>query len=394
MQLLKNYKTRRLRVISADMPLFISKVSQNGIVIYNIVPVDDLTWEFSVSSSDYLKVKALVKKAGDREKLLSSSGIGIYIEKVRKRPVLLALAILCVILSLLLPNWIFFIRVEGNKNVPTKLILEMADSAGVGFGAYRRGIRSEKVKNRLLADIEELSWIGVNTKGCVATISVQERELSQNTKQSNSVGSIVAVRDGVIADITVLRGTPQCKVGSAVNRGQVLISGYTDGGLFVRAEAASGEVFAITNRQISVISDQNMCKRQENKARRDTYWFFVGKKLIKLWKDSGISGATCVKMYETKYVTLPGGFQLPFGVLIQTDIPYSCIHEESESTAWLEDGCRDYIISQMNSGKILNSSMISKSQNGVMSAWCNYTCREMIGQFRYEEIITDYGKSN
>ena len=55
-------------------------------------------------------------------------------------------------------------------------ILERAEYCGVHFGAKAGSVRSEQVKNRLLFEIPELRWAGVNTTGCTAVITVAERQ--------------------------------------------------------------------------------------------------------------------------------------------------------------------------------------------------------------------------
>lgn len=395
MRLLFNaYKMRRIRIVSADMPGIVSKASEGGIVIYHVTPVDELTWEFDSSAENYSKVKDLVENTGGQIKLIRTTGLGTIIDKLKKRPVFITFLIFILGLTLMIPNWIFFVQVEGNTNVPTNLILEVADKVGVGFGAYRRGIRSEKIKNSMCSLIPELSWVGINTKGCVATISVREGEPVKEKEDTNKVCSIVASRDGVISELTVLRGNPLCKVGSAVKKGDVLISGYTDSGLLIRGEAASGEVFARTQHHFPAVIDSNAMVRQSKKEEKRTYWFFVGKKLIKLWKDSGISGATCVKMNSVKYVTLPGGFQLPFGFLIEKEIPFACNRQSVDSSSWQDARSREYLLTQMNAGRILSGEWQPTVDNGFITAECNYSCLEMIGQVRYEETVTNYGKND
>lgn len=388
------YKMQRIRVISADLPGLASKASTQGIDIYNIAPVDELTWEIDISSEDFPKIKGMIENTGGQTTLLRTTGIGAFAERLKKRPIFIAFIVIIFGLTLLLPNWIFFVQVEGNNEVPTHLILEVAEMSGVGFGTYRRGIRSEKIKNSMLSNIPALSWVGVNTRGCVATISVREGEPVKERENTKQVCSIVASRDGVISELTVLRGTALCKVGSAVQKGDVLISGYTDSGLLIRGEAASGEVFAKTQHQFSAISDASALVRQAESGEKRTYWLLVGKKLIKLWKDSGISDATCVKMYEIEYLTLPGGFQLPLGILVQKEIPYAYSTQNVESAPWLEDRCRDYLLSQMNAGRIQSGAMLPVFQEDIISAECNYTCHEMIGRVRYEETVINYGKSD
>ena len=99
-------------------------------------------------------------------------------------------------------------------------------------------------------------------------------------------------------------------------------------------------------------------------------------------------------MYELRHLTLPGGFQLPIGILVQTEIPYSCNTQNLESLPWLETRCQDYLLTQMNAGRIQGGYILPTVLDDLISAACNYTCQEMIGQVRYEETVTNYGKSD
>ena len=89
------------------------------------------------------------------------------------RPVLLAGLGILFLLAMYLPSRVLFIRVEGNMQIPDRQILAAAEECGIRFGASRREVRSEKVKNALLSSVPQLQWAGVNTAGCVATISVR-----------------------------------------------------------------------------------------------------------------------------------------------------------------------------------------------------------------------------
>jgi hypothetical protein len=91
----------------------------------------------------------------------------------------------------------------------------------------------------------------------VATIHISEneREKDQNI-QKNTVSHIVAANDGLVDEITVTDGVQMCKVGQIVRKGQILISGYEDCGLFVRASNAQGTVYAKTSKQIDAVAPQ------------------------------------------------------------------------------------------------------------------------------------------
>ena len=204
-----------------------------------------------------------------------------------------------------LPSRVLFVQIEGNTHVESRRILESAARCGIAFGASRREIRSEKIKNALIECIPELSWVGVNTYGCTAVISVRERVKESDTENIHGVSSIVASCDGVIRQITVLQGNRVCSVGQAVTKGQVLISGYTDCGISIQATAAKGEVFAETSRSVTAIFPRVCMQRGEKQCIEQKYAVIIGKKRINFSNSSGILGTSCVKMYTEKYLTLP-----------------------------------------------------------------------------------------
>ena len=99
---------------------------------------------------------------------------------------------------------------------------------------------------------------GVNTSGCVATVSVRERTDPEVTEQDSAVSNIVASRDGFIVSATVTRGNFLCRVGQSVKAGQVLISGYTDCGICIQATRAEGEIYAQTSRDFAAVTPRRV----------------------------------------------------------------------------------------------------------------------------------------
>ncbi len=381
---------------SADIGGALTAISASGIVLHDVQRADDdLQVRFSILRRDYKKLRNIVKRRGDQ--LNSSRREGLYwlAKGMLKRPVLLFGIVALLFLVAFLPSRVLFIRVEGNTAIPTNLILEKCAQCGVKFGASRREVRSEKLKNAILEAIPELQWAGINTSGCTATVSVRERSVPTIEEKSGRVGSIVAMCDGIITDLTVIRGSAACKIGQAVRKGQVLISGYTDCGLTIRAEQAEGEVFAQTQRDLTVKMLSASMGRGEIRAEIKKYSIIIGKKRIKLYKGSGISDTSCVKMYSESYITLPGGFQLPVAIVTESHIYY----ETNESFVTQQDGgevlsgfAKDYLLSQMVAGQVLKKTEDIASDDGSLYLTGNYACLEMIGVMRSEENIKPYGE--
>ena len=386
----------QLQLTSADPAGTLTALNSANIPIYGVEPGDDaMSVRFKIHRQDGRMLRKIVDKRGDS--VCQRGGTGLYWPMIGmlRRPVLLLGIVMILFLTLYLPTRVFFFEIDGNVSVPTRLILEKAEECGIYFGASRREVRSEKVKNALLAAIPELQWAGVNTVGCVATITVRERTAEEKTLPVSGVSSIVALRDGVITVCTVTKGSAACQVGQSVTAGQVLISGYTDCGSTLRAEEAQGEVFGETERSLEAICPSEWSSKTSCGQEILKYALIFGKKRINFYKGSGILDTTCDKMYVENYLTLPGGFQLPIG--IATEVwqfrgTEAAELEESSAEDCLESFAEEYLSGQMIAGQIRNASEMINLDWGVYKLTGFYTCEEMIGISRKEETIKPNGE--
>lgn len=385
----------RIQITGADNPTLLRMFTESGITVSQLRIQDEITAEMVIFDSDYRKVSKLVEKRGSELRVLRRQGILSLAAMALKRPVLVFGAVILLVLTIFLPTRILFFRVEGNQQVPSRQILEKAAACGISFGAPRREVRSERMKNALLEAMPQLQWAGINTEGCVAVISVKERDMAQQQEKAPGVSGIIAVRDAVVESVTVTKGTAACTPGGAVIAGQLLISGYTDCGLTIRADRAEGEIFGRTQRQLEVLYPLYFSNRKVILREETRYFLIVGKKQINFCKDSGISDATCDRMYLEYYVTLPGGFRLPFAVAKETRLYYESVPEAESAEdvqALLCNFAADYLTGQMVAGQILSKEESITQSDGVFRLTGNYACREMIGREQAEEIITPYGK--
>ena len=380
----------RVRLISSDIPSRLQYISSRGIILREVFQSDLLTVCFTISCSDFSVIKQYLEERGDSVTVLFKSGLGQIIISAIKRPVLSLTVLLLFFLTLWVPTKVLFVRVEGNQVVPEQKILQCAENSGVRFGIDVRSLRSERIKNSLLQQLPELSWVGVNTKGCVATICVAERQnpLDEDIEEF-AVASVVACHDAQIQEITVIAGNPLCKPGDVVSKGQVLISAYTDCGIKIQAARADGEIFGKTvYNKCSVFPSEYRAKGAILAKNRNIF-LQIGKKEIKIWKGSGISGSICDKMYSEKYLTLPGGFVLPLGIKTETCTYYRPITitlaaEQAQRT--MEYQARNDLIGSMVSGQILAQILNFSQGDGVYCLAGRYVCREMVGRIQYEKI--------
>ena len=372
------------------------RISDRGIRLYAVAPVKELTYRFRLSRRDYYRARAIAKKRGDALKITGRIGVFWRILGLKSRPVLLSWLIVLMCLAAVLPSRICFVRVEGNLSIPARLILESAEECGICFGASRREVRSERVKNALLAAISQLQWAGVNTNGCVAVISVREKTVQNQMESAPPVSRVVAARDAVIVSCTAEQGNLVCKPGQAVKAGDLLISGYTDCGISIRVSRAVGEIYGRTNREISAVTPAEYTSRGVETTTAKKFGLIIGKKRINFYKDSGILGATCDKMSTVNYLTLPGGFILPVALVTEEWTGFECRPQRlsgDRAGMILTEFSDNCLKQQMIAGKVLRQSLEMDGDSGVYSLKGSYACLEMIGREQNEEILLDYGKN-
>lgn len=381
----------------ADISSTLRRAGENGLTILCAVPKNVLTVQVTLHWREYLRFQQLCEKQGDRLKILGSRGVYWKGKALLLRPVLLLGLLLMIILTLYLPSRILFVQVEGNTRIPSQKILEQAEKCGIRFGASRRAVRSERMKNALLESIPELQWAGINTRGCIAVITVREQAEQGSAPAVQNFGHIVAMTDAVITDCNATCGTLLCSPGQAVKAGQILISGYTDTGLTIRPEHASGEIFGNTRRFVQAVTPSFSYQVSKTGNRMKKISLILGKKRINLWKDSGISHTTCDRMYEEYYITLPGGFQLPMSLVLERYSEIALVQREifpDQAELLLDVFAENYLKQTMIAGMIRTREISITEEPGVAKLAGEYRCTELIGVMQRLQIGEENGKNH
>ena len=371
----------RLRLTGADITASLTRINAAGIALRDIDMVDELTVCFTVLRRDYRTIALIAKRRGDFLRVESCRGFYWDMKQMLHRPLLVLGMLFLMVMSCYVPSRIVIIEVEGNTTVPTNLILEKAADCGISFGASRREVRSERVKNALLEAMPELSWAGVNTYGCRAVITVRQRE-PEPAEAETGVADIVASRDGYILSCDVLSGSGLCRPGQAVQAGEVLISGYTDCGICITAARASGEVVAATRREITAVTPAKCMKKTEASGQQVNYSLIVGKNRINFNNNSGILDATCGRMVANYHLTLPGGYRLPVTLVAETVTGSHLNERNADGTAILSDFPEDYLKTQMIAGTVTAAVETITEEDGLWLLTGDYACTEMIGRVR------------
>lgn len=379
----------RIRLTGAEPERSIRFLSSR-IQLQDVCRESDLSATFLISKRTLSFVRSSAQSRGDRIEVLEEQGLPVKLRGCIRFPLLSFCVMLLLLATILLPGRILFIQVVGNQAVPEDLILERAEQCGLSFWTSREALRSEQIKNRLLQALPELSWVGVNTRGCCAVISVRERK-PEPADEPSAPGNIIAVTDAVITSVTATVGKALCAPGDAVRRGQILISGFTDLGLCIHVERAEGEIYGLTRRENRVVLPAGTRIQEESGVVEKKYSLFIGKKRINFYSDSGILHTGCGKMTQIRYLRLPGGWTLPIGVITEVYTP-ALLREtrrwEPDAMQLLQEMSIRMLQQQMTAGRILKTKFTDTSSGQIISLSGVFECQEMIGR-RSNGIITE-----
>lgn len=212
----------------------------------------DERMRFSCFAGDYRLMRHRARRACVRMRVRQKHGLPFWLHRYRRRKgLLVGLVLYALILALLSPR-IWAIEVVGNSATPSEEILAVTQDMGVRLGARMDGLQIKQLEIMGLNRLPTLAWISVNPSGCVARVEVTERKPTPQVLDLSHPSDMVAVRDGKILSVTVVSGEKRVMAGEAVSAGTVLIGGRVESELGEQLYRAYGEVWAQTERRITV----------------------------------------------------------------------------------------------------------------------------------------------
>ena len=199
------------------------------------------------------------REAGMTVEVLHLAGLPRLLRRYRARIGLPVGLLLGALLLLFLTGRIWQVTVTGRTYLGEEEILDVMEELGVSPGARIRKLDLKTVEEQAQLRLPRLSWIAVNRIGCKAEVEVREIIETPEVTDEKDYANLVAARDGVIVSADVLEGSGQPQVGSAVVKGDLLVSGIIEmKNGFQRFVNAKALIRARTKTALSVRSPQSM----------------------------------------------------------------------------------------------------------------------------------------
>lgn len=351
----------------------------------------DLSWEsqvaftFTMTRRDWKRLRRLSKHIDCDMTAIRWKGAPFFLGRVKYRYGLWVTFFVCAAALFASSFFIWDFEIEGNENVSQQEILRALEKNGIGFGTFGFSVDSSELRNYMLLDIPELSYIAVNVKGCRAYVQVRERVPAPEIIDKKAPGNTIASKDALITAVQPWDGEKQVLPGTTVKSGQLLISGVVQndfGG--VRYLRGMGKIYGRTwyHLQCRVpLTVQEKVYTREKKTRRAV---LIGKNRYNLYFSSSILGDTCDKITTWDKWELPGGVALPVTVVTET-LRYYEIEDkprsEKEALALGQNALAVRLAGYLEEGEVLSHEISSEVMGDVLVVTLTAECEEQIGKF-------------
>lgn len=350
----------------------------------------DLSWEspvaftFTLTRRDWKRLRRLSRHIDCDMTAVGWQGVPFFLGRMRRRYGLWITLGICTGLLFASSFFIWDFDIEGNETVSQQEILRALEKYGVGFGTYGMSVDSFELRNYILLEIPELSYIAVNVNGCRAYVQVRERTPAPELVSRREPGNTVAAKDALITAIEPWDGEKQVLPGAMVKEGQLLISGVVQndfGG--VRYLRGMGRVYGRTwyslQCKVPLIAQQ---KSPTGDARVQRA-LLLGKNRINLYFNSSISGDTCDKIITRNKWRLPGDVALPVTMVTEELRPYTLTERrrtEEEALRLADEALTARLEGCLEDGEVLRRELTARAVGDTLLVTLSAECSEQVGR--------------
>lgn len=350
----------------------------------------DLEWESPtaftcrLSRRDWKRLREAGKNLDCTFDLVGLEGAPYFLLRFRHRQALLMGLVGCALGLFLGSFFIWEFQVEGNETVPTERILRALEKNGVRLGTFGLSLDGEDIRNHVLLDVPEVSWIAVNVSGCRAEVQVRERTVPPAMVDRREPCNLVARRAGLVKRVQTIGGVACVVPGSAVTEGQILISGVEDTDTVgARVLAGLGKVEARTWYGLTASMPLMALEKQYTGKEKTGVSLIFGSRRIKFFSNSSIDGAEYDKI-TSRYPLNLLGVPLPVTVVVEKwrfyeAVPTARTAAEAEKaaeailTAQLQEMVKPY-------GEVKSTLCSTRQKGDALIVTLSAECLEEIGE--------------
>ena len=355
------------------------------------IPFWDVQWHaqnaFTLRTTrwGYFRLKSVTKQLDVTLTVRREKGAPMLLQRFRRRYALLFAAAAFLVLLWWGNTFIWDIEIRGNDTVPTEQILRALEKQGVKVGTRSLSVDQEELRNHILLELEDISWLAVNISGCTAHVQVVERKRPPMLLTDSEKCNVVAAKDGLVTKVEALDGKAEVMKGSTVTRGQLLISGVVDSNMSgVRLLHGMGRVYARTWYDLSVSVPLEIQKNTQTVRNKTRLGIIFGKRRINFFPRGSVLGTDCDKITLYKPLILPFGFRLPITLAVEKTAAYDTAMSSRTEAEARQEGeqtlLRELQTLMAEDGTVESTRFAAAEQDGYLTVTLKAECLEQIGR--------------
>ena len=298
--------------ISGAMPeQFINACAKMGIELWELRRLDACTVSASAWEKQMKDIDKLAAKCSCEIKLIKLRGGSSYRNRLRRRRTGIICAVTSMLLLLVSGLFVWEVELQGCEKLGRGAVMRALEECGLCRGSYWPALSQDALRSRMMEKLPQIAWMTVNVEGSRAKVYIRERSEKPEIYKDSSPVDIVALRTGIVRELSVLGGTALVREGQCVLEGDVLISCSREGGGIHRA---MGSVQADTWREMSAVTPL-LTEKSAGRLSYSRFALKIGNYRINFYINSGKGVDGCDKIIKEYKIGIEGLFMLPVSLV-------------------------------------------------------------------------------
>ena len=380
-----------IKANKTDVEKIINLCNANSI-IYSDIRLEEEKVFFSIALLHKKRFIKLCSSYGITAEPIAHKGLPSLFLRHRKRIGLPLGALIGILFLVFSSGLVWDIRIDGAITVSEREVLDTLKDCGLYIGTKTKSIDADVLETQALILSDKISWISINMSGTVANVEIRELDEAPQEDDGIIYSNVVAKCEGVIVGFEEISGSPAVKIGDAVCKGQLLISGLVGDELkpmrFMRAE---GKVFSEVEETVEIKIPQKYTKKTANSVLNEEKSLIFFENEIKFFSNCRNCTSSCDKIDILESFYTINQKKLPFAIKTLKHIEYTeteLERSESELERIATEKLFRLISEEFKDAQILSRSSSSTFENGIYTLRCKIKCIRNIAEIREIELTS------
>lgn len=378
--------TVRVRVEAVFPERVMNLMSSHALRFWDVCWESELEFTCTMSRRDFKRLRVLTEHQSCNIAVERRKGMPYLAGRAKRRSALVLTLFLAALVLFFGSFCVWDFEVEGEAGVSEEKILRVLASHGVKLGVLSGKIDSEKLRNEVLLELPELSWLAVNVKGFKAYVQVRPRTRAPEVVKEGETVNIIARRDAMVEKVLPLWGEAVVLGGMTVKEGDLLISGVSHrGGQEVQLLSAVGRVEGRTWYTLTTEMPLTVEEKRYTGEEAAALSLVIGNHRIKIFGNSRYQETKYDKITRRTKWDLFGLLPLPLTTVRETlrfyeteAVGVTAAQQQEHAAAILEDYLAQCLA--QGEGEVLAKLVSAEQRGDRLRVTLRAECREQIAR--------------